>query len=992
MDFIAWHHVATRRAVIERLPRMRGPRLRPRGEGNPPANQIAAGFLLGSVVLMRAGFCARPGICDTAAMHSSHDSHPHSNSNSAAELDLWLRAQIDLYVSLIPGIVIDEQAQNLLRRSFVASEFLREEARRHPKEFAALLADTEVMPQWLEREHFRRLSSVALILRDLSGIDSVADTLRGASRIAETCIDAALRYVEVQLQSRFGLPRSGSGDVQRLVVIAMGKLGGGELNFSSDVDLILAFPEAGESDGSRPLDNEEYFTRMGQRLAQMLGDVTQEGFVLRVDYRLRPYGSAGRIALSFNAMEQYYQREGREWERYAWIKARPVAGDIQAGARLVEMLRPFVYRRYLDFTAIEGLRDLKSRIDQEVDRQDLTDNLKLGQGGIRELEFAVQLAQLIRGGREAVLRVSGFLEALEALRISGQFDAELAERTRVLYLFLRLVENRVQMFADEQTHALPSGEIEATRIALALGYADLVALRSAIDSVRREVQALFARTLDAPDRNERLSTSSAPDAAAALDLPEFSVEVREAVAQLLSSLPVRRLDTRARERFERALPLLMQAARDTSLPDVAALRLLRLMHAVAGRPSYLALLAERRAARERVAAVFGRSAFLAERVIAHPLLLDDLLDARIDAETVQLEDIDRLFVHSMARVTKGDVEAELAALHEARQSAVFRTALAWANRRLTASTTATMLAAIAEHCLRRVLALARRDLELQHGEFPEALLVLAYGSFGGAELGFGSDLDLVFLFDSEVTNQVSNGARPLDGGRYMARLSQRVLHWLSTPTHAGALYEVDVRLRPDGAKGLLVSPLYAFREYQLQRAWIWEHQALVRARVVAGAEHLHADFAHVRREVLQSVRSADEVQQQVGRMRARWRNELDRSDSDRFDLKQGRGGLVDIEFLLQGLVLIHAARRPELLESVMTPALIDRIADSGLIDVTQRELLLRAHGFWLERALDCALNLAPRVIKRSPDVNALASGVSMLLDQAGFADRSSMSN
>ncbi len=919
-----------------------------------------------------------------------------------AHLQPWLQVQIDQYLEQLRQLDSDAEFESelmdLLGRGFVASEFLREEARRRPEEFAALLRALDCMPQWQEfaeesadefsirLRRFRRLCSVALILRDIAGVDSVADTLTGASCIAAICIDAALRHVEAQLQMRFGVPRSASGEAQRLVVIAMGKLGGAELNFSSDVDLILAFPESGESDGSRPLDNEEYFTRMGQRLAQMLGDVTQEGFVLRVDYRLRPYGSAGRIALSFNAMEHYYQREGREWERYAWIKARPVAGDLDAGARLIQLLRPFVYRRYLDFTAIEGLRDLKSRIDQEVDRQDLADNLKLGSGGIRELEFAVQLAQLIRGGREVSLRVSGFLQALDALEASGQFDAEMAGRTRVLYLFLRRVENRVQMYADEQTHALPPDSADATRIALALDFVDLAALRESIDAVRFEVQALFARTLDAPQRGGRLRPGETPEAPSTLDLPEFSLEVREAVAQLLSSLPVRRLDTRARERFERSLPLLMLAARQTAAPDVAALRLLRLLHAIAGRPSYLALLAERGAARERVAAVFARSAFLAERVIAHPLLLDDLLDSRVDAEVVQPEDIDRLFAHSLARVAPGDVEAELAALHEARQSAVFRTALAWSHRRLSASVTAARLATIAEHCVRRVLALAQRDLQLQHGNFPEALLVLAYGSFGGAELGFGSDLDLVFLFDPDVAVQVSSGARALEGGRFVARLSQRVLHWLSTPTHAGPLYEVDVRLRPDGAKGLLVLPLNAFRDYQLQRAWVWEHQALVRARSVAGADALSAMFAQVRAEVLQVARSVEEVQQQVGRMRARWRQELDRSDASKFDLKQGNGGLVDIEFLLQGLVLIHAASVPAMLELATTPRLIQITAECGLIGRADAEVLQHAHAFWLEQALDRALNAMPRVIARGAEVDALANAVSAVVQRAGFAD------
>jgi len=923
------------------------------------------------------------------------------------DLDTWLDEQVTQFRVRAELAPVDPRSSDrdvqLLRHAFLASSFFAEEARRRPLEIAKLLAAPAQLPEWqaqadeaveafaLRLRKFRRLCSVALILRDLAGIDAVADTLRLSSRIAETCIAAALAQAEVQLAQRFGVPRSHEGVIQQLVVIAMGKLGGGELNFSSDVDLILAFPESGHSDGARALDNEEYFTRLGQRLAQLLADVSDEGLVLRVDYRLRPYGNSGRVALSFTAMEQYYQREGRDWERYAWIKARPVAGDLEAGRRLIEMLRPFVYRRYLDFTAIEGLRDLKGRIDLEVDRQDLAENLKLGPGGIRELEFAVQLAQLIRGGREVALRCPGFLDALAALQGGGQFETEMAVRVRTLYLFLRHIENRVQMYADEQTHALPGDPEDALRVALALGFPDLPALQLVIDEVRGEVQELFTQTLDAPDRPRRVD-SGGPEGAASLDLPQFSAEVQEATTLLLNSLPVRRLDARARKRFERALPLLMLAARKTKAPDTAALRLQRLLHAIAGRPSYLALLAERRGARERVAHVFSRSAFLAERVIAHPLLLDDLLDSRVDAEVMQPADLDRLFTASLARVTSGDPELELAALHEARQSAVFRTALAWSNRRQTAGFTAAMLAEIAERCVTRVLALARRDLELMHGDFPEGLLVLAYGSFGGGELGFGSDLDLVFVFDPDVANTLSTGARALEGGRYMARLSQRVLHWLSTPTHAGPLFETDVRLRPDGAKGLLVSPLSGFREYQLQRAWVWEHQALVRARAVAGPARLAEEFRAVRDEVLRRERKLDEVQSEVGRMRSRWRQELDRSSTTLFDIKQGRGGLVDIEFLLQGLVLAHAQRLPELTMTGSSARLIDSLAACGLIAADAADLLLRAHEHWLGRALDCALDASPRVLVRDAQTDQLAAQVYALFERSGFADRPSGSS
>lgn len=922
-------------------------------------------------------------------------------------LEGWLQSSVSQFLDHLRQLDHADLADTIpldhLRRLFVASDFARDEAFRDAPAIAALLLRPEVVPVWqsidsedgqafaIRLRKFRRLSSVALILRDLVGIDTVADTLAAASRLAELCIQLALHQVEVQLHGRYGTPRSENGEAQQLVVIAMGKLGGSELNFSSDVDLILAFSEGGQCDGARATDNEEFFTRMGQSLAQLLGDVSAEGFVLRVDYRLRPYGNSGRVALSFNAMEHYYQREGREWERYAWIKARPVAGDLLAGRRLIEMLRPFVFRRYLDFTAIEALRDLKARIDHEVDRKELADNLKLGPGGIRELEFAVQLAQLIRGGREVSLRVTGFEQALDALHVCGQFDSLTTDRTRALYRFLRHVENRAQMFADEQTHVLPASADDQARLAWAMGYADTEAMHQRIAEIRAEVQALFARTLDAPERGRRVRAGDSPDAAPILDLPEFSPEVGSAVAQLLGCLPVRRLDARSRERFERALPLLILAAAETEAPDRAALRLTQLMHAIAGRPSYLSLLIERASARSRVAAVFARSAFLAERVIAHPLLLDDLLDRRIEAEALALEDIESIFDRNLARALDGDVEAELVALHEARQSAVFRTALAWANRRISATDTAALLAAIAERCVRHVLALAQRDLTLQYGAFPDCLLILAYGSFGGSELGFGSDLDLVFVFDPAVEGLSTQGPRVIESGRYVVRLSQRILHWLNTPTLAGPLYEIDVRLRPDGAKGSLVLAMTAFRDYQLSRAWIWEHQALVRARAVAGPAALVDDFFEVRSEVLLRVRDPQIVRQQVMDMRARWRRELDRSNAERFDLKQGRGGLVDIEFFLQGLVLIHAHAHAKLLRPIQTTSLIAVLQECSALDMSSAAALIEAHDYWLQLSLDCALDGMSRVVNRDDVVSEKARAVCAVIAAAGF-DETSLTN
>ncbi len=863
--------------------------------------------------------------------------------------------------------------------ALLASDWLSEAAMRAPQAFlddvtatdAPALPDplaydsTDAFAEALRR--YRRAMSLRILIDDLDDADATLATLRRASRLAEECIECALVHVEHQHAARYGWPRDGQGAIARMSVIGMGKLGGGELNFSSDVDLILAFADGGETDGARAISNEEFHARVGQRLAQLLSDVAASGFVLRVDYRLRPFGSAGRVALSFAAMEHYYQREGRDWERYAWTKARTVAGDLRAGAELIATLRPFVYRKYLDFTAIEGLRDLKARIDAEVERRDREQDLKLGPGGIREIEFSVQLLQLIRAGREPELRTPELLAALHAAEQLGHFDADTAAQLRAAYLFLRRVENRVQMLRDEQTHSLPDDPLARLRIAVTLGYTDSAALLAALSTTRDFVSALFERTLEAPTRAKGLHVADEFETRAQDALVGWSQPVSEALQSLLGSLSVRRLDTRARERFERAVPRVLASVRELAQPDAAALRVVRLLHAIAGRTAYLSLLSEKRGARARLVEVFAHSAFLAERVIAHPLLLDDLLDERFDDSVPDAAQIADVLTRQLARASAGDVEAELAALHDARQSLVFRFGLGWLKRRVDAIDCAAGLADVAAATVNAVLALATRDLARAHGTPGDGFAVIGYGSLGARELGFGSDLDLVFVFDEALSDGVSDGTRPLEAQRWFPRLAQRVLHWLATTTQAGNLYDVDMRLRPDGAKGLPVSSLASYAEYQRERAWLWEHQALLRARAVAGSAPLCTRFSEVRAAVLAKAREPASVRDEVARMRERWRHELDRSDAQSFDLKQGRGGLVDIEFLLQVLVLAHAQEHPTLVAiNGRTPVLLGHLQALGLIDAEAHAVLLRTHQECLSRALDCSLDLRPRVVARSP--------------------------
>ena len=844
----------------------------------------------------------------------------------------------------------------------------------------------------------RARESLRLVFRDVNALDGVAETLAATSRLYEALLELALRHAERTLAARHGVLRDAQGRPQRLVVMALGKLGGGELNFSSDVDLILAYPEEGRSDGARALDASEYCARLGQAFVGLLAEVTAEGQAARVDLRLRPYGSAGRPAWSFAAMEAYYQREGRDWERYAWIKARPVAGDLAAGQRLLALLRPFVYRRYLDYTAFAGLREMKALIDAEVARSDRADDLKLGPGGIREIEFSVQLEQLIRGGREPGLRQPGLLPALAVAERRGFIQAPRARSLRAAYLLLRHVENRVQMYADAQAHALPDDALARLRIALALGHADSAALDAAVAAARAEVAAAFAPILagatgvvttsaDAALRALWHGIETAPPTAAQLAVCGLDAEAGAALHALASSAAVRGMSEAARAGLERLLPQALAAAQASAAPSRALPRLLRLLHNSARRPAYLALLQESPAALQRVAALCAERAFLAERVLAQPLLLDDVLDPRIEQLPLKAAEIAAEIARRVEALEARDAEQELEHINETRASLAFRLGLAFADGRADALATARRLAALAEAVLDALLRLAERELVARHGRLPGPGLgfcVIGYGSLGGHELGFASDLDLAFVYDAARAAQASDGARPLEGTQWYQRLAQRVVHWLGAMTRAGQLYAVDTRLRPDGSKGLLVQSLDAYADYQQQRAWTWEHQALVRARVVAGDAALAAAFGQLRQRVLAQPREPARVATEVVTMRARWRAERDRSSAAQFDLKQGAGGLLDIEFLLQGLVLTHAARLPLLAESSATAGLIGALENVRVLDAAAAATLRAAHHALAARGLACTLDERPRVAPRDAVLSAHAAAVLRVAADCGY--------
>jgi len=704
-------------------------------------------------------------------------------------------------------------------------------------------------------------------------------------------------------------------------------------------------------------------------LTMLLDDTTADGQCYRIDLRLRPFDGAGPMVQSFAGMETYFQREGRDWERYAWQKARPVAGDVEAGHALLASVQPFIYRRYLDYGALDGLREMKAIIAHEVARKDLADDIKRGPGGIREIEFLIQVLQLIRAGREPKLREPRLLPALQALTEAGHLSLETAQHLRAAYRFLRHLENRVQMVNDTQTHQLPASTEARERLARSMGYPDWAALYAESNRHRRHVTREFGALL-----SQHRPHSSTPNAlsdywrslpehgnAALLSTAGFAEPdaIDAALRDFARSPGVQQLSDSARVRLDRILPILLNTAASAEHPLLTVRRLLALLQNLLRRTSYLALLDEQPAALARLMDVLTRSAFLAERLAAHPLLLDELLDIRNGDTLPQRNDF---LVACQQCLRHEDDEAILYALNEIRQQISFRIALAVLDQRLPPVVATRHLAWLADSVVAAILTLAKRQLETAHGPLPDSqFLIIGYGSLGGEEPGFGSDLDLVFLYDAADEVQ-STGLRSLDAHRWHTRLAQKILALLSSVTGAGRLYDIDMRLRPDGNQAVLVSSLHAYADYQQKRAWTWEHQALVRARPVAGDNALADKFETIRRAIVSRPRDRHTLVDEVARMRLKIRHALDRSTTECFDLKQGEGGLVDLEFLLQCLVLAHAGQHPSLLHPRATTHLIETAHSIGLLTADTARALTHAHTLLLSHSLTCTLDRRPRQV------------------------------
>jgi len=829
----------------------------------------------------------------------------------------------------------------------------------------ALMEATDEERLGVALRRFRRREMVRIAWRDLAGLAGLEETLGDLTDLAEALVGAALERLHGWQARRFGEPRAADGQPQRLVVLGMGKLGGRELNFSSDIDLIFTYPGQGQTDGARAISNEEFFRRLGQRLIKILAEPTAEGFVFRVDMRLRPFGDSGPLAISFAAFEDYYQNHGRDWERYAMIKARVIAGDQEAGERLLEGLRPFVYRRYLDYSAFESLRSMKAMIAQEMERKGLRRNIKLGPGGIREIEFIGQAFQLVYGGRDPALRQRSILRVLDHLAASGRLPEPAVASLKQAYDILRRVENRLQAWADQQTHNLPEEDAAKLRLAFAMNQPDW---RAFTQELARHVEAVSQHFAQVFGGTEPVSAEPGEEGLAALwqgepgeetalrTLTEHGFEPPALAWNRLRALKqgfsYRAMSPRGRERLDVLMPRVLEAVSTAPQPTAALERVLNLLEAVARRSVYLALLADHPQTLEHLVKLCAASGWIGVHLARFPLLLDDLLNPAALYAPLNRRQLAAELELQLARAPVDDAEERLNALRYFKQAQVLRVAAAEVSGAMPLMIVSDHLTEIAETLLRQVLELAWADLLPKFGrprcvvdgvERDAGFAIVAYGKLGGIELNYGSDLDLVFLHDSAGQQQVTAGPRSIDNPTFFAKLAQRIIHWLTTRTGAGDLYEVDTRLRPSGRAGLLVSSFEAFTEYQRHQAWTWEHQALTRARVVAGPTALAERFRAIRQDVLGSARDPVILRQEVCEMRERMRGELDASTTEVFDLKQGRGGIADIEFMVQYGVLANASRYPDLLIYPDNIRQLDGLERFGVLSIADAARLRHAY-------------------------------------------------
>ncbi|MFQ3189442.1 MAG: glutamate-ammonia-ligase adenylyltransferase [Paraglaciecola sp.] len=927
--------------------------------------------------------------------------------------------------------------QEQIKTAFSLSEFITEQCLKYPswltelfiekllfteqidyqEKLTKLLADIDgevILHQKLRQ--FRNFHMLRIAWRDLHNMQSIEDSLAQVSELACQLITQTNNWLYQFLQPRFGLPEGEFGP-QPMLILGMGKLGGGELNFSSDIDLIFTYPSVGiTTGGKKSIENQQFFTKLAQKFITALDQITADGQVYRVDMRLRPFGDSGPIVMHFDAMEDYYQEQGRDWERYAMLKASILNRPCPYTQQLSDILQPFIYRRYLDFSAIESLRSMKSMIEQEVRRRGPTNNIKLGKGGIREAEFIVQSLQLINGGREPSLKVQSLQLALSELVNLQILPAQGANDLLHSYLWLRKIEHCLQQFADKQTQVLPNNNIDQSRLLYILDmtdyedfmqqlaqHCDLIhqqfsllvkddpALQDDVaDEQQQGAKDLWQLQLDADETQSILNQWHLADGMLATNIL-IGEDIHQQVSAFKEDLTTQRIGQRGLTTLNNLMPVIIHNILSSSAKDHGELfrRVLTVLHAILGRTAYLQLLCENQAALFHLVKLCAASPWVTEQIARFPLLLDELLNPISLYQPVAFNQYADELRQALLRVEPEDLELQIETLRQFKLSQHLKIAAADISNALPVMQVSDHLTHLAEAIIIQVVDIAWQQMVAKHG-VPicdtqgskdiqnKGFAVLGFGKLGGWELGYGSDLDLVFLHNCDG-QQLTNGKKPIEATRFYIKLAQRILHIFTIKTGLGILYDVDMRLRPSGNAGLLVCHVNGFATYETENAWTWEHQALGRARFITGCGELQERFSEVRLAVLSKPRVLSELANEVVSMREKMRAHLAKGDAENIDLKQDAGGIADIEFIVQFMLLAHTSSFPSLAKWPDNVRILADLATLSLITKMEADTLSQAyleyrndtHRLALQNAILATIN--PSIIEFQIKVKAIWS-------------------
>ena len=822
-----------------------------------------------------------------------------------------------------------------------------------------LLNDLDEAGMMRVLRRFRNQYMARIAWRDLLNRQSIETSLQQVSALADALILCTYDALYSSHCSSFGTPEGSEGP-QPMLILGMGKLGGRELNFSSDIDLIFVYPEKGEtSGGRRSMEHQQFFIKLAQKLINVLNKITPDGQVFRVDMRLRPFGDSGPLVMHMAAFEDYYQEQGRHWDRFAMIKARVLNPPSPYRTEVESILKPFTYRRYLDFTTIESLREMKGLIASEQRRRQLTGNIKLGAGGIREIEFFAQSFQLIHGGREPDLQVKGLHDTLSAIAALGLAGKDDIETLYSHYLFLRKTEHTLQQINDEQTQLLPADEFRRTVLAEVTGFPSYDEFHQELEKVCHGVHTRFRELIDSSEDNHDADDSVflrcrdawdlelTEDEFCALTTPRFDGEDGRTIFSILSNFKEKlthtRLGQRGRDTLNKLMPEVLYVLSEEAPEKMITVlqRVLNVISAITGRTTYLDLLLENPDVLRKLMKLCDRSNWIAEQIQRFPLLLDELLTPLYlqQQKTGYRQSLDAYrdeLRQSLLRVEPEDVELLMDTWRQFKLCQQLRIAASDISGSLPVASVSDKLTALAEVVLESVLNSAWQHTTERYGppshlqEGETGFAIVGYGKLGGFELGYGSDLDLVFLHNAPQDSRTT-GKRTLDATQFYIKLAQRIMHLLNTKTLSGQLYETDLRLRPSGNAGLLSCHLNGFRKYQQENAWTWEHQALVRARAITGDAAVIESFEDIRRTILAKSRDTGALVKDVTEMRVKMREHLLKDNAEGLDLKQCSGGITDIEFMAQFWVLGYASQHPGLMDFPDNLRIIEQTGKAGLI-------------------------------------------------------------